>query len=119
MTDRSFDDNGDWTAEERERLAAVGRHRSPRAELKSRTMGALRDQDLIGAERRGWPRRTIGLAAAAVVVFAGGVLTGYGVAHRATDQEPANTAAASATREVARADTVPPAASNGRHVVWF
>jgi len=46
MTEHSFEE---WTPEERAQLADVGQHRSPRSELKGRTMRDLRERGLLGA----------------------------------------------------------------------
>lgn len=120
MTDDSFDE---WTDEERARLAEIGRHRSPRGELKTRTMTALRERKLIGTDQWHLPRRfALGLAAAATIVFAAGALAGYGVAlRRQTDARPDSSASGSSTasREVARMDSATTQGSTGRHVVWF
>ena len=121
MTQDSFDE---WTPDERAGLAEVGQHRSPRSELKARTMGTLRDQGLLGFTARTRPRRRLvfGLAAA-IVVFAAGMLAGYGVGLRrqaATARDSVTNASAAPAREVARLDTpsTQPTAA-GRHVVWF
>jgi hypothetical protein len=121
MTDDSFDE---WTDEERARLAEVGQHRSPRGHLKARTMTTLRERGLIRTgEQWRLPRRfTLGLAAAATIVFAAGALAGYGVAlRRQSDARPDSAASGSATvaREVARMDSAPTQSPTGRHVVWF
>jgi hypothetical protein len=121
MTDDSFDG---WTAEEGVRLAEVGQHRSPRDELKARTVAALRERRLIGLDaQRHLPRRlAIGLAAAATIVFAAGVLAGYGIASRRRDDAGPNAVtpvSSTAAREVARMDSASTQASTGRHVVWF
>lgn len=118
MTDHSFDE---WTPEERAQLAKVGNHRSPRAELKSRTLRALRDRGLLGAAgpQRKSPRFVIGLAAA-VVVFAVGMAAGYGIGLRRqseTRRDSVNGGVAGVTREVARIDSA--SATTARHVVWF
>jgi|SoiMethySBSTD1v2_1073268.scaffolds.fasta_scaffold484864_3 hypothetical protein len=118
MTDHSSDE---WTAEERAQLADIGRHRSPRAELKGRTMSALRDRGMLGAadQRRRPPRFALGLAAAAVV-FAAGMLAGYGIGLRRQPEgrrDSVTSGGASVTREVARLDTA--SMPTARHVVWF
>lgn len=123
MTEQSFDE---WSPEEREQLAEVGRHRSPRAELRDRTTDALRERGLLGA---GGSRRTSGrflfaLAAAAVVFFTAGLLAGYGVGlrHQAeTRRDSVTTAGGGPAREVARLDSpsTPSPAASGRHVIWF
>ena len=80
MTDDFFDE---WTPEERARLAEVGQHRSPRSELKGRTLLALREHDLLGAVELPRPRQHLAFALpAALAIFAVGMLTGYAVGLR-------------------------------------
>jgi len=123
MTEQSFDE---WSPEEREQLAEVGRHRSARAELKDRTRDALRDRGLIGPGRsRRMPGRFFfALAAAAVVVFVAGLLAGYGVGLRhqlESRRDSVTTAGAGPAREVARLDSpsTQSTAGGARHVIWF
>jgi hypothetical protein len=124
MTEQSFDE---WTPEEREQLAEVGRHRSPRAELRNRTTDAMRERGLLGAggSRRIPGRFFFALAAAAVVVFTAGLLAGYGVGlrHQAeTRRDSVTTAGGGPAREVARLDspaTPATVSGGGRHVIWF
>ncbi|HVE34478.1 MAG TPA: hypothetical protein VNC18_13010 [Gemmatimonadaceae bacterium] len=124
MTEQSFDE---WSSEERERLAEVGQHRSPRAELRDRTTDALRERGLLGAGGSGrMPGRFFfALAAAAVVVFTAGLLAGYGVGLRHQTEirrDSVTTAGGGPAREVARLDspaTQAPASVGGRHVIWF
>ncbi len=126
MTEQSFDE---WTPEEREQLAEVGRHRSPRAELRDRTTHALRQRGLLGAgnSRRRPGRLFLALAAAAVLVFTAGLLAGYGVGlrHQAeTRRDSVAPAVGGAAREVAKLDSPATQASatvggTGRHVIWF
>ena len=123
MTDHSFDE---WTPEERARLADVGRHRSPRSELKGRTMRALRERGLLGAVPLPRPRRQVAFAlAAAIVIFAVGVLAGYSVGLRRHAEGGGAESIASAkggglAREV-RLDSpsTQSSSTNARHVIWF
>ena len=122
MTDNSFDE---WTPEERARLADVGRHRSPRSELKGRTMRALRERGLLGVIELPHPRRQFAFGlAAAIAIFAAGLLAGYSVGlRRQTDERSpiTNANAGGPAREVARLDSpsTQSSATSGRHVVWF
>jgi hypothetical protein len=127
MTDHSFDE---WTPEEREQLTEVGRHRSPRSELKGRTMRTLRERGLLGAVELPRPRRQFAFGlAAAIVIFAAGMLAGYSVGLRrqvegggASSTAAANTGGPTPlpTREVSRLDSPSTQSSaSGRHVVWF
>ncbi len=122
MTEDSLDE---WTPEERAKLAEVGLHRSARSELKNRTMVALRERDLIGAAQpRRSPRRFVfGLAAAAVLIFAAGMLAGYGVGLRRqamSSPDSLSRAGGGTTREVARLDSPSTQSPVGaRYVVWF
>jgi len=123
MTDHSFDE---WTPEERARLADVGRHRSPRFELKGRTMRALRERGLLGTVPLRRPRRQVAFAlAAAIVIFAVGVLAGYSVGSRRHAEGGGAESIASAkggglAREV-RLDSpsTQSSSTNARHVIWF
>jgi hypothetical protein len=125
MTDHSFDE---WTPEERARLADVGRHRSPRSELKARTMRALHERGLLGAVLLPRPRRQVAFAlAAAIVIFAVGVLAGYSVGLRrhaegggAESIANANGGGGGLAREV-RLDSpsTQSSSTNARHVIWF
>ena len=126
MTEQSFDE---WNPEEREQLAEVGRHRSPRAELRDRTTDALRQRGLLGAvgSRRMPGRFFFALAAAAVVVFTAGLFAGYGVGlrHQAeTRRDSETTAGGGPAHEVARLDSPSTQATAtvggaARHVIWF
>ena len=122
MTDDSYDD---WTPEERARLAEVGRHRSPRSELRARTIGTLREHGLLGAGAQPRPRRQLFFAlAAAMLVFAVGVVAGYTVGLRHQPGIPRDSVAKEGrgiAHEVARLDspsTLSPT-TTGRHVIWF
>ena len=122
MTDHSLNE---WTPEERERLAEVGRQRSPRSELKARTMRTLRESGLLGAVQLRRPRRQFAFAlAASIVIFAIGVIAGYGLGLRRQVDERSpitNANADGLAREVARVDSpaTQSSATSGRHVVWF
>jgi len=121
MTDHSFDE---WTPEERAQLAEVGRHRSPRSELKGRTMRTLHERGLLGAIQLPRPRRQFAFGlAAAVVIFAAGLLAGYsvGLRRQVDERSPITNANAGPAREVARLDSpsTQSSATSGRHVVWF
>lgn len=119
MTDDSFDE---WTPEERASLAEVGRHRSPRSELKGRTMRTLRERGLLGAVELPRPRQRLLFAlAAALVIFAAGLLTGYSVGSRRQAETTASGSSGLA-HEVARLDspsTQAGSAPGARHVIWF
>jgi len=120
MTEHSFEE---WTPEERAQLADVGQHRSPRSELKGRTMRDLRERGLLGAAGSRTPSRFAFALAAAVVVFAAGMLAGYGVGLRHQGEARRDSVTgAGLTHEVARLDS-PSAqgatAATGRHVIWF
>ena len=122
MTENSFDE---WTPEERAQLADVGRHRSARSELKGRTSRVLRDRGLIGGAAQQRPRWSLALGlAAAIVIFAVGMLAGYGVGSRREVVGPRDSMAGGGgtLHEVARLDspsTQAPIANGGRHVIWF
>jgi hypothetical protein len=115
----------EWTPEERARLAEVGRHRSPRSELKGRTTRTLREHGLLGGAGHRGPRWQVVLGlAAAIVIFVAGMLTGYGVGLRhqpeARRDLMLNTAGGPA-HEVARLDSPSTQSPDGsaRHVIWF
>jgi hypothetical protein len=107
----------EWTAEERAQLDTLSADRIPPAALKARTIASL--------ERDGWlrPRRslplraTLGLLAAAAVVFAAGAVVGYSLADRRS--APRTTEDRVLPREVARADSAATTTTVARHVVWF
>jgi len=122
MTEDSFDE---WTPEERAQLGDVGRHRSPRSELKARTVRALRQRALLDALELRRPRRQLAFGlAAAIVVFAAGMLAGYSVGlRRQAESRDSITGAGGAgpAREVARVDSpsTQSAVAGGRYIVWF
>jgi hypothetical protein len=111
--DRSFDEN-EWTPEERARIAALSTHRVPPAELKQRTMRALRGEGYIGRRRVStWV--VIGGLIAATIVFGAGAFVGYAAATRRS--APSAPATVGATRAVAQIDSTDKAPA--RHVVWY
>ena len=111
--DRSFDES-DWTREERARLTALGTHRVPPAELKQRTLRALREQGYVGRRRlSAWI--VVGGLIAATIVFGAGAFVGYAAASR--HSAPSSPATVTATRAVAQIDSINKAPT--RHVVWY
>lgn len=111
--DRSFDEN-EWTSEERARLASLSTHRVPPAELKQRTIRALRDQGLVG-RRRISTLVVVGGLIAATIVFGAGAFVGYAAASRRA--APGASPTVTATRAVAQIDSIDNAPA--RHVVWY
>jgi anti-sigma factor RsiW len=113
--DRSFDEN-EWTPEERAHIAALSAHRVPPAELKQRTLHALRAQGYI--DRRRVPAWiVVGGLIAATLVFGAGALVGYAAASRRS--APSVPTPVAATQSVAQLDSAAKATPATRHVVWY
>jgi hypothetical protein len=115
--DRPFDEN-EWSAEERARFASLSAHRVPPAELKQRTLRALRERGQLGRSRPSTGLVVGGLVAAAAV-FAAGAMVGYTAAGRRPAATPAAPVSFSANRAVAQVDSTANAAPATRHVVWY
>jgi hypothetical protein len=120
MTQRdhgSFDDDG-WTPEERARIVALSSGQLPPAELKERTVSALRSRGLLVGQTRFSTPLILGLLLAASIVFAAGALVGFAAANRRPEANVPDHAVAS-TRSVAQLDSADSAARQTRHVVWY
>jgi hypothetical protein len=116
-TNHGYGDD-EWTPEENAMFASLPRERIPSAELKVRTLDALRYR--VGAttiERRS-SRNIFILAAAACLIFIAGAVVGFAAARRAARpaSEPPVTAS---NRAVARSDAPILILQPEGHVVWY
>lgn len=114
--DRPFDEN-EWTAEERGQFARLSTHRVPPAELKRRTLRALRERGHFGRHGPSTGLVVGGLVAAAAV-FAAGAAVGFAAAnHQSTTVRtvPVSFAANRATAAIDSTSNTPAT----RHVVWY
>jgi hypothetical protein len=117
--EREFDER-EWTEDERAQLEMVGAHRSPRRELRERTVSALQSRRLVARRPPLSPRVWAALAAAAAIVFAIGTLVGYQAALRRVNasriEATSVTPPPPQTREARLDSNNQPAP---RKVVWF
>jgi hypothetical protein len=115
---RPFDEN-DWTAEERARFATLSAHRIPPAELKQRTVRALRERGYL-ARRGPSTGLVVGGLVAAAAVFAAGALVGYSAAERRSPAIAAPAALVSfSTNRAVTLDSSAKTVPITRHVVWY
>jgi hypothetical protein len=111
--DRSFDEN-EWTPEEQAHVEALSTHRVPPAELKPRTVRALRDRGYIGP-RVVSPWIVVAGLVAATIIFVVGTMVGYAAAsRRVTPSTPVTVATARAVAQIDSTEKTP-----ARHVVWY
>jgi len=118
MTRNDEYSDDEWTPEENALFAALARERVPSAELKARTLDAVRHS--VGATTigRGSSRKTFILAAAASLIFLAGAIVGFAAARRVgrSSSEPPATAS---NRAVARSDAPILILQPEGHVVWY
>ena len=108
-----FNDQNELSEHERAAIAALPRELAPSDLLEERVLRALKQQGHFGATvaaSRAWPRMAL-RAAAAVLLFAGGVATGKYM----VSQAPAGPAAA--TQQVSRQQPTPQKIDNGTQQV--
>lgn len=108
----------DWTPDENALLASLPRERVPSAELKARTLDAVRHPiGLTTIERRS-SRNAFILAAAACLIFIAGAVVGFAAARRVA--RPSNVPpVAASNRAVARSDAPILILQPEGHVVWY
>lgn len=107
----------EWTAEERQLLAALPRERTPPADLKARTLQAVHRSRSAAAHSRTSPRYVMALAAAAAVIFSAGTLAGYVAAIHSTHSADASQAAKPAA--AATADNESADIHLVSYVIWY
>ena len=118
MTAHDEYNEDEWTPEENGLLASLPRERVPSAELKVRTLDAVRLN--VGATTigRGSSRKTFILAAAACLIFIAGAVVGFAAARRVA--RPSNEPpVAASNRAVARSDAPILILQPEGHVVWY
>jgi hypothetical protein len=86
MTTHDESMDGEWTAKERSRLAALPMSRPPSHEMKRRTFDAARAAGYVQHQSGASRARIVALLAAAVVIFSAGITLGYALAKRAVPQ---------------------------------
>jgi hypothetical protein len=116
-TNHGYSDD-EWTPEENAMFASLPRERIPSAELKVRTLDAVRQHVGATTIRRGSSRKTFILAAAACLIFIAGAIVGFAAARRVgrSSSEPPVTAS---NRAVARSDAPILILQPEGHVVWY
>ena len=108
--------NDDWTADDAVRLASLPPKRIPPHDLKRRTIEAARAAGYLHSRRRS-TAPTLGLIAAASLIFVAGALLGYALARRGAPQP--KTTASTRTDGFASTQGFKINIDPGRHVVWY
>jgi len=117
MTANDEYSDDEWSPDEDALMASLPRERVPSAELKARTLEAVRHVGATTVGRRS-SRNTFILAAAACLIFIAGAVVGFAAARRSArpPNEPPVTAS---NRAVARSDTPILILQPEGHVVWY
>lgn len=114
--DESLND-GEWTIEERSRLATLPVERMPSYDMRQRTLEAAQAAGYVVPRSRAKLARTIALLAAASLIFVTGTMVGYALARRASLAADASRTTKDVTVSNVRGFTI--TVEPRRDVVWY